>query len=150
MQTDTLDFGPAELRIPDEIAAKVVNPNLCADEDSFHAALAWMRENRPLGWADLDGYDPIWMVMKYNDVVAVERRADVFLNMVDNPIFNPQADDAFLRSVNNGTCQVVAALTHIDNPDHKILRAVATPYFSPARITRLENDIRAIARDTVE
>ena len=44
MQTDTLDFGPAELRIPDEIAAKVVNPNLCADEDSFHAALAWMRQ----------------------------------------------------------------------------------------------------------
>lgn len=150
MLTDTLDFGPAELRIPDAIAAKVVSPNLCADEAAYHEALAWMRQNRPLGWAQLDGYDPIWMVTKYNDVVAVERRADVFLNMVDNPIFNPQADDAFLRSVNDGTCQVVAALTHMDNPDHKALRAVATPYFSPARITRLEKDIRLIARDAVD
>jgi cytochrome P450 len=149
MLADTLSFGPAELRIPDEIAAKVVDPNLCADEASYHAALAWMRANRPLGWAELEGYDPIWMVTKYNDVVTVERRADVFLNMVDNPIFNPQADDAFLKSVNDGTCQVVAALTHMDNPDHKALRAVAVPYFSPARITRLEGDIRKIARDAV-
>lgn len=149
MHADTLDFGPADLRIPDEIAAKVVDPNLCADEASYHAALAWMRANRPLGWAQLAGYDPIWMVTRYNDVVTVERRADVFLNMVDNPIFNPQADDAFLKSVNDGTCQVVAALTHMDNPDHKALRAVATPYFSPARITRLEADIRVIAKDVV-
>lgn len=149
MQTDTLAFGPDELRIPDDIAEKVVNPNLCADEASFHEALAWMRANRPIGWAHLGGYDPIWMVTKYNDVVTVERRADVFLNMVDNPIYNPQADDAFLRSANNGTCQVVAALTHMDNPDHKALRSIAVPYFSPARITRLESDIRIIAKDTV-
>lgn len=149
MQNSHTDFGPAELRIPDEIAAKVVNPNLCADEKSFHAALAWLRGNLPLGWAALEGYDPIWMVTKYNDVVAVERRADVFLNMVDNPIFNPQHDDAFLRSVNGGTCQVVAALTHMDNPDHKTLRAVATPYFSPAKVAQLEQNVRAIARKTV-
>ncbi|WP_374411253.1 cytochrome P450 [Novosphingobium colocasiae] len=149
MATVLETFGPQELHIPEEIAAKVVNANLCADEPAFFEALAWMRANRPIGWASLPGYDPIWIISRYADVVAVERRADVFLNMVDNPIFNPQADDAFLKEVNNGTCQVVAALTHMDNPDHKALRAIATPYFTPARVNKLEADVRAIARDTV-
>lgn len=142
-------FGPDALRIPDEIALKVVNPAQCADEAAFHEALTWMRANRPLGWAQLPGYDPIWMVTKYSDIVAVERRADVFLNMVDNPIFNPRVDDEFLRSVNGGTCQVVAALTHMDNPDHAAVRAVATEYFTPRRVKLLEHDVRVIARDVV-
>jgi alpha-terpineol hydroxylase len=147
--TSPAEFGPTALRIPDAIAAQVIHPNLCADEAAFHEAFAWMREHRPLGWAHLPGYDPIWIVSKYADVVAVERRADVFLNMVDNPIFNPCVDDAFLRSVNGGTCQVVAALTHMDNPDHALIRAIATDYFSPRRMKTLEQDVRTIARAAV-
>ncbi len=149
-KADTADFGPDEFRIPDEIAARVVEPSLCADEQSYHEALAWLRQHRPLGWAALEGFDPIWMVSKRSDIMNVERRADVFLNMVHNPIFSPRAEDEFLRSVNNGTSQVVAALTHMDNPDHKKLRAVAAPYFTPARISKMDADIRVIARAAVK
>lgn len=143
-RTELTEYG-----IPQDKAAAVVLPERVRDEAGFHAALAWLRANQPLGRAELPGYDPIWLVTKYADIVAIERQPDLFHNMDDNPIFNTQVDDGFLKSANNGTTQVVAALTHMDAPEHTLYRQIATAYFAPNRIGKLEADIRAIARESV-
>lgn len=145
-----LPFADEALRIPDDLAAAVILPELCRDERAYHAAWARIRAEYPIGWAGLPGYDPCWVVSRYADVIAVERQADLFHNMDDNPIFQTQLNDEFLKSVNNGTTQVVAALTHMDNPDHRLYRKIATEYFAPNRIGKLEGDIRKIAKAAVE
>lgn len=142
-------FADEQFYIPHDRAEPVVLAELCRNEEAFHEAWAWLRANQPLGWTDLPDFDPIWIVSRYADVIAIERQQALFHNMDDNPILNTQLNDEFLRSMNNGTCQVVAALTHMDQPDHGLYRQIATSYFAPNRIGKLEADIRTIAKAAV-
>jgi alpha-terpineol hydroxylase len=149
---DTIEnqsFASEEFYIPRERAEAVMLPERCRDEHAFHEALAWLRANQPLGWTDVPGYDPIWISTRHKDIIAIERQAELFHNMDDNPILNTRVNDDFLKSMNNGTTQVVAALTHMDNPDHGLYRQIATAYFAPNRIGKLEASIRDIAKATV-
>lgn len=148
-QVESTSFADERFRIPVERAEPVILPSLCKDEAAYHAAWAWLRANQPLGWTKLPNYDPVWLVSRYADVIAIERQADLFHNIDDNPIFNTQPEDDFLKSVNNGTTRVVAALTHMDAPDHRLYRSISTSYFAPNRIGKLEADIREIARAAV-
>ena len=135
--------------IPEHIAEAAVLPKSYRDEKNFYDAFAWLRQHQPLGKARLPGYDPAWLVTKHADIMSIERQAALFKNMVDNPIFSTQAEDDFLKGVNNGTTQVVAALTHMDNPDHAAYRGITADYFTPPNIQKLEQDIREIARAAV-
>jgi alpha-terpineol hydroxylase len=148
-QPATGEFASEEFRIPTDRAEAVMVAERCKDEKAYHEGWAWLRANQPLGWVHLDGFDPIWIVSRYSDVIAIERQAALFHNMDDNPILNTQLNDEFLKSVNNGTTQVVAALTHMDAPDHGLYRQIASAYFAPNRIGKLEAEIRAIAKETV-
>lgn len=104
--------------IPPDIAATVILPAGYKDEDKLYRALAWLREHQPLGIARVEGYDPIWLVTKHTDVLAIERQVNLFHNMDDNPILNTQVSDEFLRANNGGTCRAVAALSFMDPPEH--------------------------------
>ena len=45
--------------------------------DDPYAAYRWMRANAPLYW---DAVNELWGVSRYDDIVDVERRKDVFVN----------------------------------------------------------------------
>src|SRR6266487_4720336 len=63
-----------EYLIPDEIARAAVLPGSYTDEEgTVFPAYAWLRANNPLGLAKLGGFDPIWLVTKHADIMAIER-----------------------------------------------------------------------------
>ena len=144
----TLDQN-TDWSIPADVAATVILPAGYKDEDKLYRALAWLRENQPLGIARVDGYDPIWLVTRHADVLAIERQVNLFHNMDDNPILNTRVSDEFLRANNGGTCRAVAALSFMDPPEHGIYRQVAAAYFSNANIQTLADGIRVIAKGAV-
>ena len=51
----------SELRLPENIATTLVNPTAYASDD-LHHAYRWMRANNPLGVAEVEGFDPFWVV----------------------------------------------------------------------------------------
>ena len=93
-----------EYLIPDEIARAVVLPGSHTDEENtVFPAYAWLRANNPLGLAKVEGFDPIWLVTKYADIMAIERNPELFPAGVNNAILNDQAGDNFIRSLTGGT-----------------------------------------------
>ena len=57
-----------EAVLPDEIERQIVLPEGHADLKALHEAYKWMRHNMPVGKAFIEGYDPLWLVRKYDDV----------------------------------------------------------------------------------
>ena len=97
-----------EYLIPDEIARAAVLPGSYTDEENtVFPAYAWLRANNPLGLAKLEGFDPLWLVTKHADIMAIERNPELFPAGVNNAILNDQASDNFTRSLTGGTTRIM-------------------------------------------
>ncbi len=55
--------------IPDAVARRIVLPEGHRDNDELFEAYRWLRENNPLGRAVVEGYDPLWLVSKHDDMM---------------------------------------------------------------------------------
>jgi cytochrome P450 len=147
--TATLEAGLRPL-IPEDIARIVIAPKSYTDDKVIYPAFQWLRENMPLGVAEVEGYDPIWIVTKHADIRAIELNAKLFHNADHNPILNDRASDAFMRQINGGSLRLISSLTYMDPPEHAAYRNLTQSWFMPSRIAKLEDQIRALARQSVE
>lgn len=145
-----MTVGVAPTTVPDEIARAVILPGSYLDPGSVvEPAAQWLRENMPVARAEVEGYDPVWLVSKHADVVAVEKQQDLFHSAEQNPIFNTRAQDEYTRSVNDGTTRVMDTLVYMDPPEHGLHRRAVTSYFTAARIREFEDTFRQVAREAV-
>jgi alpha-terpineol hydroxylase len=146
--TPTVD---GDILIPDAVARAAVLPESYKDEKRItYPAFAWLRENNPLGQARLAGFDPIWLVTKYQDIREVERQPLLFPSGVENPILNDQKGDAFIRSMCGGSIRSIDLVTYMDPPEHTDIRGVATEWFMPRNIRKFEARIREQAKGHVQ
>lgn len=147
--TTTLETATRPI-IPQDIARIVISPKSYTDDAVIYPAFQWLRENMPLGVAEIEGYDPIWIVTRHADIRAVEVNAKLFHNADYNPILNDRASDAFMREICGGSNRLISSLTYMDPPEHAAYRSLTASWFMPNRINRLEDQIRALARQSVE
>lgn len=135
-------------RIPDEIAAKAIDPKSYGD-DSVHEAFRWLRANQPLGKAELPGLYPFWMVTKHADILEVSRQNDLFHSGDMPSTFTTIEADEAVRAMTGGSPHLVRTLVQMDAPDHPKYRIMTQAWFLPQNIRKLEDRIRQIARDHV-
>ncbi|MFD0311015.1 cytochrome P450 [Streptomyces sp. NPDC127119] len=149
---DMPDVGPT---VPDDIARRVVLPEGHRDDGPLFEAYRWLRENNPLGRAEIEGYDPVWLVSKHADIMEIERQPDVFTSGggdepgSHNPILQNQAGDAFTRSLTGGSLRILETLTYLDPPEHTAIKDIAADWFRPANLKKWEDDIRVLAREAI-
>ncbi|WP_368680243.1 cytochrome P450 (plasmid) [Rhodococcus opacus] len=142
--------------IPDDIARQILLPEGHRDETALFDAYRWLRANNPLGKADTEGYDPIWLVSKYADIMEIERQPDIFSNGggpdnpgSNNPILANQAGDEFTKSINNGSLRILEVLSYLDPPEHTIIKDIAFDWFRPGNLKKWEETIRELAQASV-
>ena len=135
------------MTIPRSIANAIVDPKAYAAGKPVDDAFTTLRRDMPFDKAEPDEYDPFWVVTRHEDIMEVEMQADVFHNE-DRPsvLITPDAE-RFTRQATGGEASAVRSLVSIDGAEHKALRALTFPAFTPAAVRKLEQDIRLIARD---
>jgi len=112
--------------VPDEIARAVMLPQGYGDiENVVHPACRWLRENMPIGRAEIDGYDPVWIVSKHAHVSEIYRDATRFHNADHNIILYPKAGDEYLRGMLNGTTRVGRVMHLLSATDDAVFPAAA-------------------------
>lgn len=141
-----------QTRMPDEIARSVVLPESYGDEQHItYPAFAWLRQNMPVGQAFVDGYDPLWLITRFDDIMTVERNHSLFNATMNNPILNTQAGDVFLRSLTpDGSIRYLDSLPFLDPPEHTQIKTATSNWFTPKNVAKYADRIRAIAREDVE
>lgn len=138
-------------RIPDDVARAAVLPESYGDEHNItYPAFRWLRNNMPMGQAQIDDYDPLWLITKYDDIMTVERDPVLFNATANNPILQTRPGDEFIKSVNNGSTRLMDAFPFMDPPEHTRMRKTTGNWFMSKNIKRYEDQMRAIAREDVE
>ncbi|MFT3729557.1 MAG: cytochrome P450 [Terricaulis sp.] len=133
--------------IPGDIAEALVEPSAYASNRIFDA-YAWLRANAPLGVAEIEGYDPFWVVTKHADILEVSKNNALYPSGVRATTLTNKAGDQRARAI-TGTPHLVRSLVQMDEPDHMKYRLLTQAWFMPQSIKKREEDIRALAREAV-
>lgn len=136
---------------PDDKAAfdaAIVDPDSYAHEERYHAIFTYLREEAPIYWCEPEGYRPFWTVARHADIRRVELDNDTFINDPRLTLATI-ADEERIMAMTGGN-KLTRNLVSMDNPDHKHFRAMTQGYFSPKHMKQLEEDIRSLARESVE
>ncbi|MCZ8380514.1 cytochrome P450 [Mycobacterium sp. CPCC 205372] len=129
--------------IMDEAARVFADPKSYTDESTLHAALAHLRANAPVSWVDVPGYRPFWAITKHADVMAVERANTVFTN-APRPVLMTAESDELQAGVG------VSTLIHMDDPRHRVVRAIGADWFRPKAMRALKIRVDELAKTYVD
>lgn len=126
----------------------IVDPDSYAHEERYHAVFKQLRETAPVYWAEPAGFRPFWVVSRHADIRRVELDTVTFLN---DPRLTlaPISEEQKVREL-TGSDKLSRNLVSMDNPDHRHYRALTQGYFSAKNMRRLEDDIRALARRSMD
>ena len=130
-------------RIMDEAAKVFANPQAYADETKLHAALTHLRANAPVSWVDVPGYRPFWAITKHADVMDIERANTLFTNSPRPVLTTAEGDD-------QQAAIGVKTLIHLDDPEHRAIRAIGADWFRPKAMRALKIRIDELAKRYVD
>ncbi len=106
--------------------------------DDPYSTYAWMRDNAPLYW---DATNELWGVSRYDDVLDVEKRKDVFIS-------SDQEKGGYRPNI-----PADPAMIGLDDPLHHQRRGLVARRFTPRAVSAREDHVRATVRrllDAVE
>ncbi|UZE47858.1 cytochrome P450 [Rhodopseudomonas sp. P2A-2r] len=142
-------MASVDFRIPQEIAANLVDPSVYGDH-RLHETYRWLRANQPLGVADVDGFAPFWVVTRHADIQSISRQSELFRSS-DRPVALLGARaEVKLRAMSGGQPGLLRALVQMDAPDHPKYRALSQKWFLPGNLRLIEGRIRATAQEYAE
>ena len=111
------------------------------DIGSWNRAAIDLHERGGIHRIERDGFSPFWAVIDHAAVMSIERRPAVFTNGPE-PILQ-DADEIANRQM------AIKALVHMDAPEHGKYRSLTADWFKPASISRLDDRLDELSRDTV-
>ena len=100
-------------------------------DGEMRARLGWLRENDPVHWSEAD---QLWLVTKFEDVVAVSKDQGTFTSAHGVRPGNP----AKLSLIDEG------------EPRHTELRSLINKGFTPRMVSKWEAAFRDITRDAID
>src|SRR6185312_5008 len=130
-------------RLIDEAANVFATPKAYIDEASLHAALIHLRANAPVSWVEVDKYRPFWAITKHADIMEIERANTLFTNWPRPVLVTAEADEI---QASLG----VRTLIHMDDPQHRVVRAIGADWFRPKAMRALKLRVDELAKIYVD
>jgi cholest-4-en-3-one 26-monooxygenase len=97
-----------------------------------HDLWTWMRENEPVYH---DARNGLWAITRYDDVIDVERRANVF-----------SSTGSYRAVLSFDESNMIAQ----DDPTHREQRMLVQRFFAPGAIAKREAEVRAIVSSCID
>ena len=138
--------------IPVDLIAPAFNPATfgIGKREVIDGIFARLRKDYPLAIAEVPGYDPHWIVTKYDDIREISRQDHLFHSADRSKTLASQLAEQLMRSYTGGLPTIFKTLVHMDDPEHAEHRAVTQPHFYPQAVAKLEPQIRETARRYID
>jgi cytochrome P450 len=127
----------------DESAKVLADPLAYADEPKLHATLAHLRANAPVSWVEVPNYRPFWAITKHADIMDIERDNVLFTNW-PRPVLTTAEGDELQAAAG------VRTLIHLDDPQHRLVRAIGAGWFRPKAMRALKVRVDELAKNYVD
>jgi cytochrome P450 len=121
---------------------RLVDPSGYAEHGYPHDEWSALRREAPLAYFDPPGWPAFWAVTKHADIVEISKQPDVFLNGPGMTLMRerPEGEEP----------QELKTIIHMDPPEHRQYRKVATPFFTPRALGKLDRLVAETARQLVD
>jgi cytochrome P450 len=121
----------------------LADPAAYTDEARLHRALALLRREAPVHLVRAAGYRPFYAVTRHADIMQVER---------DNALWLSEPRPVLTRSEpeRGDNSHGVRTLVNMDDPDHRVVRAIGADWFRPKAMRALESRVRELASRYVD
>ena len=123
--------------------ADIVRSEHYATKGYPHEAWTQLRRESPVHRFEIDGYDPFWAVVRYDDIARVSRQPRTFLNSprlaFASQRFPVRAPEDFARS-----------LLNMDPPEHGKYRGLVNRRFTPHALSFLNAHIERLSAGIVD
>jgi cytochrome P450 len=123
----------------------LIDPRAYGEAGTPHASFAALRRRSPLHRCHPSGYAPFWAVTRHADVCEISKRPDAFLS--EPGIAHPREAIQIDRSQGIGAMRTIIEM---DPPRHRAFRKVASPWFTPRALARVDAAVDASARELVD
>src|SRR5580698_6631338 len=127
----------------DEAAKVFADPQAYTDEAALHAALTHLRANAPVSLVEVPNYRPFWAIPKHADVLEIERNNTLFTNW-PRPVLTTAEGDELQAAAG------VRTLIHLDDPQHRMVRAIGADWFRPKAMRALKVRVDELAKIYVD
>jgi len=106
-------------------------------------AWARLRREAPLEHFEPEGFPAFWAVTKHADVVEISKQPEIFLN-------GPGMTIARNQDLEANAAPPIRTIINMDAPDHRQFRGIASAYFTPRAVAKLQPLVEKTARDLVD
>jgi len=130
-------------RVIDEAAGVFADPSAYADEAALHAALTHLRATAPVSWVDVPNYRPFWAITRHADIMEIERANTLFTNWPRPVLVTVEGDEI-------QAAMGVRTLIHLDDPAHRVVRAIGADWFRPKAMRALKVRVDELAKIYVD
>lgn len=139
-------------KIPVELIAPAFNPATfgIGRREAIDQLFTRLRRDYPLGLAEVPGYDPHWIVTKYEDIREISRQDHLFHSADRSKTLASQIAEQLMREYSGGLPTIFKTLVHMDDPEHAEHRKVTQPQFYPQAIAKMEEQVREMARRHID
>ncbi len=125
----------------------LISPARYGDQGAPHDAWAQLR-TEPLHYMEPEGFQAFWPITRHRDIIEISRQPALFSNTSGIVILN---DDQVEREHNSDNpLRQMKTVIETDPPDHRVLRKVASGFFTPKGIERLDEVVTTSARDVID
>jgi cytochrome P450 len=131
-----------------EAGLAFTDPAAYADEQRLHEAFALLRREDPVHWVEAAGFEPFFAVTRHADILDIERNNALFLN-APRPLLATAVMDAQMKQ-QEADGMALRTLIHMDDPQHKVVRAIGAGWFRPRAMRALEDRVAELARRYVD
>ncbi|MGH7287284.1 MAG: cytochrome P450 [Myxococcota bacterium] len=129
--------------------SELVDPHAYASRGYPHATWTRLRRESPLHWCEPDLVMPFWAVTRHAHICEISKQPDLFLN--GNGIVPATREVAArLARGEKGPFDAMQTIITMDPPKHRKFRKVASPWFTPHALARIDETVDASARRLVD
>jgi cytochrome P450 len=105
-----------------------------------------LRREDPVHFCDPPGVEPFWAITRHADVCEISRRPERFSSATRPVIF---LEGTGMAPPGSAASQV-RVLVNMDPPEHRAHRQLASPWFKPRTIRRLETRVEELCRTLLD
>ncbi len=124
---------------------QLLDPALYARGGPPHELFTKLRRRSPVSRWEIDRVEPFWAITKHADLTSISKRPDRFLS--EPGITLAPAERVGQDVPGFSSMRVVITM---DPPEHRKVRKVASPWFTPRALRRIDAAVDASARRLVD
>ena len=123
---------------------KLLDPALYAEGGPPHELFTELRKNDPVSHWEIPGIEPFWAIAKHSDITAISKQPGKFLS--EPGITLAPVDQ---RATDVPGFSDMRVVINMDPPEHRKVRKVASPWFTPRALQSIDASIDESAEQLV-